>query len=112
MKIVLKAALGIVSEQIICREYKGHRKFAPAIKEMIVQRYVIGSEKIGLFCFDSWGNLCKCIKLTLLDTRGQTQGLQRDTVYDSIPFVTGRLNTSKKARRNGSGKKKEGGKNK
>lgn len=39
-----------IRADIICREYKGHRKFAPAIKEMIVQRYVIGSEK-RLVCF-------------------------------------------------------------
>lgn len=40
-------------------EYTGHREFAPAIKEMIVHRYIISSETIGLSCFDSGGNLHK-----------------------------------------------------
>lgn len=40
-------------------EHKGHREFAPATKEMIVHSYIISSETMGLFCFDSGGNLRK-----------------------------------------------------
>lgn len=99
----------------MCQEYKRHRKFAPAVKDTIVQRYIIGSEKTGLFCFDSWENLHKYIKLTLLNTRGQIQGLQRDTMTPLL-IVTGRLKTGGKAIKKMEVKKKkgkkEGGKNK
>lgn len=49
----------------------------PSRKCYYTVSYIISSEMMDLFCFDSGGNLRKWVKLTLLNTRGYTLDLRK-----------------------------------